>query len=201
VVHGDADRSSAGGPFPVVLLGGTLVHELPVDGREDALLTFPEPRVGLGRLRHRHHRLRIGLISREVAEVAGKSVGSKPKDPLQLRKPPRLWCGLAGEPLRDRCLGDAQRRRKLALGEATLRPGALERPREVSPLIGRRHLIVLSQVRSHLNRMPDQLIAGRFSQADNFIAVRRPLVTYTHPCDPGAARRDSQGAAAGENAS
>ena len=39
------------------LLGGTLVHELPVDGCEDSLLALPEPWVGLGRLNHRHHRL------------------------------------------------------------------------------------------------------------------------------------------------
>jgi hypothetical protein len=39
-----------------------------------------------------------------------------------------------------------------------------------------------------VNRMPDQPITGRFSQADNFIAVRRPSVTYTVPCEPGPAR-------------
>jgi hypothetical protein len=51
VVHGDDGRGSAGGrPFLVGLLGGTLVHEFPVDGREDSLLTVPEARVGLGRL-------------------------------------------------------------------------------------------------------------------------------------------------------
>jgi hypothetical protein len=202
VIHGDDGRGLAGSrPFPVGLLGGTLVHELPVDGSEDSLLTLPEPRVGLGRLRHRHHRLRVGLIPWEEAEVPGKSVGSKPEDSLQLGKPLGLGSRLAGEPLRDRCLGDAQRRRKLALGQAALGPGALECPREVFPLIGRRHVIVLSQAPSHVNRMPDQPITGRFSSADNFIAVRRPLVTYTCPCDPGVARRGSQGAAAGENPS
>ena len=199
MIHADDGRGSAGGrPFPVGLLGGTLVHELPVDGGEDSLLTFSEPRVGLSRLRHRHHGLRVGLIAWEVAEVAGKGVGGEPEDSLQLGEPPGLRSRLAGDPLRDRCLGDAQRRRKLTLGQAALGPGALECPREVFPLIGRRHVIVLSQAPSHVNRMPDQPITGRFSRLDHFAAVRRPLVTYTGPCDPGTARRGSQGAAAGE---
>ena len=145
MIHGDDGRGSAGGRrFPVALLGGTLVHELAVDGREDSLLALPEPRVGLGRLHHRHHRRRVRLVPREVAEVTAKDVGGEPKDSLQLGNPPRLRCGLAGEPLRYRCLGDAQRRRKLALGQAALEAGALECSREVLPLIGRRHVIVLS---------------------------------------------------------
>jgi len=165
VIHGDDGRGSAGGrPFPVGLLGGTLMHELPVDGGEDSLLTLPEPRVGLGRLRHRHHRRRVRLVTWEVAEVAGKGVGGEPEDSLQLGKPPRLRSRLASEPLRDRCLGNAQRRRELTLGQAALGPSALERLREVSPLIGRRHVIVLSQAPSHVNRMPDQQVTGRFSR-------------------------------------
>ena len=149
MITSDDGRGSAGGrPFPVALLGGTLVHELPVDGHEDSLLTFAEPRVGLGRLHHRHQRLRIRLVTRRVAEVAGKGVGGKPEDSLQLGDPPWPGCGLAGEPLRDRCLGDAQRGRKLALGQAALGAGALECPREVLPLIGCRHVIVLSQARA-----------------------------------------------------
>jgi hypothetical protein len=164
------------------------VHEDPVDGREDSLLTLAEPRVGLGRLDYRHRRLRARLVIRGVAEVAGKGVRSELEDSFQLSNSHRLRCRLAGEPLRDRCLGDAQRRRKLALGQAALGTGALECPRELLPLIGRRHVIVLSQAPSHVNRMPDQPITGRFSRADNFIAVRRPLVTYTVPCEPGSAR-------------
>jgi hypothetical protein len=200
VIHGEDRRGSAGGrPISVGLLGGTLVHEFPVDGSEDSLLALPKPGVGLGRLRHRHHRLRVGLVSWEVAEVAGEGVGGEPEESLQVGKPRGLRCGLAGEPLRDRCLGDAQRRRELALGQAALGSGALECSREVFPLIGRRHVFVLSQAPSHVNRMPDQPISGRFSRADNFMAVRRPLVTYTCPCDLGAARRGSQRAAAGEN--
>ena len=111
--------------------------------------------------------------------MPGKGVQGKPEGSLQFGNPPWLRRGLAGEPLRDRCLGNTQRRRELALGQAALRPGALECPREVFPLIGRRHVIVLSQAPSHVNRMPDQPITGRFSRADNFVAVRRPLVTYT----------------------
>jgi hypothetical protein len=42
-----------------------------------------------------------------------------------------------------------------------------------------------------VNRMPDQTITGRLSQTDNFVAVRRPLVTYTVPCEPGSARGSS----------
>jgi hypothetical protein len=192
-------RCSAGRRLvAVALLSGALVHELPIDGGKDSLLALAKSRVGLGRLRHRHHRLRGGLIPREVAEVTGKGVGGEPEDSLQLGKPRGFRSRLAGEPLRDRCLGNTQRRRELALGQAALRPGALECPREVFPLIGRRHVIVLSQAPSHVNRMPDQPITGRFSRDDNFVAVRRPLVTYTCPCDPGTARRGSQGAAAGE---
>jgi hypothetical protein len=197
---GDNGRGSAGGrPFPVALLGGALVHEFSVDGREDSLLALPEPRIGLGRLHHCHHRLLVRLVTREVPEVAGEDVGGEPEDSLQLGKPPGLRSRLAGEPLRDRCLRDAQRRRKLTLGQAALGTSALECPREVFPLIGRRHVIVLSQAPSHVNRMPDQPITGRFSRVDNFVAVKRPFVTYTWPCDPGVARRGSQGAAAGEN--
>jgi hypothetical protein len=149
VIPRDDRRGSAGGrPLPVVLLGGALVHELSVDGREDSLFALAKPWVGLGRLHDRHHRLRVRLIGRGVAEVAGKGVGDEPEDPLQLGNPPRLRCGLAGEPLRDRSLGDAQRGRKLALGQAALGAGALECSRKVFPLIGRRHVIVLSQARA-----------------------------------------------------
>lgn len=189
MTHGDDGRPSGGGrPFSVLLLEGTLVHKLPVDGREDSLLAFPEPRVSLGCLYHRHHRLRGRLVSREVAEIARKGVGGEPEDSLQLANPPGLRCGLAGEPLGDGGLGDAKRGRKLALGQAALGASALERPREVLPLIGRRHVIVLSQALGHVNRMPDPPISGRFSQADNFIAVRRPLVTYTIPREPASTR-------------
>jgi hypothetical protein len=176
-------RGSAGGrPFPLTLLGGTLVHEFPVDGREDSLLALTEPWVGLSRLHHCHRRLRVRLVAWDVAETAGKGVRGKPKDSLQLGNPPWLRCGLAGEPLRDRCLGDAQLGRKLALGQAALGPGALKCSREVLPLVGRRHVTVLSLAPSHVNRMPDQPITGRFSRVDNFIAVKRPLVTYTVRC-------------------
>jgi hypothetical protein len=149
VITSDDRRGSAGGrPFPVALLGGTLVHEFPVDGCEDSLLALPEPRVGLGRLHHRHHRLRVRLVTRRVAEATGKGVWGKPEDSLQLGNPPWLRCGLASEPLRDRCLGDAKRCGKLALRKAALGTGALECPREVFSLIGRRHVIVLSQARA-----------------------------------------------------
>jgi hypothetical protein len=149
MAYSDDGGGSAGGRwFPVRLLGGALVHEFPIDSREDSLLALPEPRVGLGRLYHRHHRLVVSLVTREVAEVTGKSVRGEPEDSLQLGNPPGLRCRLAGEPLRYRSLGDAQRRRKLALGQAALGTGALECPREVFPLIGRRHVIVLSQARA-----------------------------------------------------
>ena len=149
MIHGDDECGSAGGRlFPVGLLGGTLVDELPIEGGQDSLLTFPESRVGLGRLRHRHRRRRVGVVPWEVAEVAGKGVGGEPEDSLQLGKPPGLRSRLAGEPLRDGCLGDTQRRRKLALGQAAFGPSALECPREVFPLIGRRHVIVLSQAQA-----------------------------------------------------
>jgi hypothetical protein len=189
VTHGDDGHPSAGSrPFPVLLLEGTLVHKLPVDGREDSLLALPEPRVSLGRLYHRHHRLRGRLVSREVAEIARKGVRGEPEDSLQFGNPPGLRCGLAGDPLGDRCLGDAKRGRKLALRQAALGASALERPCKVVPLIGRRHLIVLSQALGHVNRMPDQPITGRFPRADKSIAVRRPLGTYTVPREPGSTR-------------
>jgi hypothetical protein len=191
MITSDDGRGSAGSrPFPVAL-GGTLVHELPVDGHEDSLLALAQPRVGLDRLHHRHRRLRVRLVTRGVAEMPGKGVRGQPEHSLQLGNPHRLRCRLASEPLRDRSLGDAQRRRKLALGQAALGTGALECPRELLPLIGRRHVIVLSQAPSHVNRMPDQPITGRFPRGDNFKAVRRPLVTYTVPCEPGSARGSS----------
>jgi hypothetical protein len=149
VATSDDRRGSAGGrPFPVALLEGTLVHEFPVDGREDSLLALTEPRVGLSRLHHCHHRPRVSLVARGVAETAGKGVRGKPEDSLQRGNPPWLRCGLTGEPLRYRCLRDAQRGRKLALRQAALGTGALECPREVFPLIGRRHVIVLSQAQA-----------------------------------------------------
>jgi hypothetical protein len=142
-----ANRGSAGGRLvAVALLSGALMHELPIDGGKDSLLALAKSRVGLGRLRHRHGRLVSKLTARGRMEMASKRVGREPQHPLQLGDPLRLWCGLLSEPLRDRRLGDAQRGSKLPLGQAALSTSAPERPREVLPLIGRRHVRVLSQL-------------------------------------------------------
>ena len=144
-----SERCSAGRPLvPVALLSGALVHEFPVDGSEDSLLALAESRVGLGCLRHRHDRPSVQLTNRGRAEVPSKGVRGEPEDTLQLSNPHRLRCRLAGEPLRNRGLGDAQGGGKLALGQATLGTGPLECPRELLTLIGRRHVRVLSQVES-----------------------------------------------------
>ena len=140
-------RCSAGRRLVCVMqLSGALVHQLPVDRSEDSLLALTKSGVGLGRLRHRHDRLSVQLTTRGRAEMAGKRVGREPQDPLQLGDPLGLGCGLAGQPLRDRRLGDAQRGSKLPLGQAALDTSAPERASEVLPLIGRRHVRVLSQI-------------------------------------------------------
>jgi hypothetical protein len=126
-------------------LSGVLVHELLIDSSEDSLLPLAKSRIGLGRLRHRHNRLSVQLTTRGIAEVPSKGVRSEPEDSLQLSNPHRLRCRLAGEPLRNRGLGDAQCGGKLALGQAALDTSAPECASEVLPLIGRRHVIVLSR--------------------------------------------------------
>jgi hypothetical protein len=142
-----ANRGSAGGRLvAVALLSGALVHELPIDGSEDSLLAFAKSRVSLGRLRHCHGRPSIERTTRGRMEMASKRIWREPQRPLQLGDTLRLWHGLPGEPLRDRRLGDAQRGSKLPLGQAALGTSAPECPREVLPLIGRRHVRVLSQV-------------------------------------------------------
>jgi hypothetical protein len=142
-----ANRGSAGGRLvAVALLSGALVHELPIDGSKDSLLAFAKSRVSLGRLRHRHSRLASKLPARDRIEMTSKRIGREPQHPLQLADPLRLRHGLAGEPLRDRRLGDAQRGSQLSLGQAALGTSAPKRPREVLPLIGRPHVRVLSQV-------------------------------------------------------
>jgi hypothetical protein len=130
----------------VAPLSGALVHELPVDGSEDSLLAYAESWIGLGRLRHRHDRLLLRLVSRGRTEMVGESVGCEPEHSLQLGDPLGLRCGLASQPLGHRRLGDAQRGSKLPLGQAAFGPGAPQRSREVLPLVGRRHVRVLSQV-------------------------------------------------------
>jgi hypothetical protein len=130
---------------PVALLSGALVHELLIDSSEDSLLPLAKSRIGLGRLRHRHNWLSVQLTTRGIAEVPSKGVRSEPEDSLQLSNPHRLRCRLAGEPLRNRGLGDAQCGGKLALGQAALDTSAPECASEVLPLIGRRHVIVLSR--------------------------------------------------------
>jgi hypothetical protein len=140
-------RCSAGRRLvSVAQLSGALVHKLPVHGSEDSLLALTEPWVGLGRLRHRHDRLSVQLVTRGKAKMASKRVRRKPQHPLQLGHPLRLGCRLTGQPLRDRRLGHAQRSGKLPLGQAAVGTSAPERPREVLPLIGRRHVRVLLQV-------------------------------------------------------
>jgi hypothetical protein len=140
-------RCSAGRRLLFVApLSGALVHELPVDGNQYSLLPLAKPRVGLGRLRHRHDRPSVQLITRGIAEMVSKRVRREPQHPLQPSDPLRLRYGLPGKPLRDRRLGDAQRGSKLPLGQSALSTSASERPREVLPLIGRCHVRVLSQV-------------------------------------------------------
>jgi hypothetical protein len=124
-------------------LSGALVHEFPVDGSEDSLLALTKSRIGLGRLRHRHDRPVLQLTTRGRAEMPGKRVRREPQGPLQLGDPFGLGCGLASEPLRDRCLGDVQRGGKLPLGQAAFGTSTPERAREVLPPIDRRHVCVL----------------------------------------------------------
>jgi len=140
-------RCSAGRRLlPAVPLNGALVDEFAVNGGEDSLLALAKPRIGLGCLRHRHDRLPVRLVTWNRAEMLCKGVGCQPEHPFQLGDPRRLRYGLAGQPLRHRRLGDAQRGSKLPLGQTNLGTGAPERPREVLPLVGRRHVRVLSQV-------------------------------------------------------
>jgi hypothetical protein len=184
-IRDDGCGSAGSCLFRVVLLRGALMHEFPVDGHEDSLLAFAESRVSLGGLGHRHDGLGVQLVARGIAEVLSKGGRGEAEYPLQLNNPFRLRCGLAGEPLRDRGLGDAKRGGKLPLGQAALATSTLERPCEVAPLIGRRHVLVLSRAGTTVNRMPDQAITGRFPRPDNFLVIRRPLVTYTGSCNPG----------------
>ena len=74
------DQQSAGRPLPAVL--GRLLHQLPIDGGEDSLFSFAEPRVGLGRLHDGHHGLSLGLVARDVPEVAGERVVGQSQHPL-----------------------------------------------------------------------------------------------------------------------
>src|SRR6266508_394438 len=182
LTSGDGRGSAGSRLFSIALLRGALTHEFPIDSREDSLLALAESRVSFSRLRHRHDRLRIRLVTRRIAEVPGKGVRREPQYPLQLGDPPRLRHGLACKPLGDRRLGDTQRSGKTSLGQAALGTGALE----------------LSAGQSYLNRMPDQPITGRFPAFDNFVAVRRPLVTYTHLCKSGKARSGSRRLPQGE---
>jgi hypothetical protein len=153
---------------PVGLLGGALVHELPVDGGQDSLFAFAEPRVGLGRLRDGHDGLRRGRGARGGLEMPTEGVGGQAEDPLKLGDPLGSWRGLAGEPLRHRRLGDPQCGGKLPLGQAALGTGALQRPAETRPLLSRCHVLVLSVVEAVPIRMPDQPIAGRLLPGNNF---------------------------------
>ena len=140
-------RGSAGGRLvSVALLGGALVHKLPIDGSEDSLLAVTKSRVGLGRLGHRHDRLSVQIVARGRSEMTSKRARREPEHVFQLGDSLRLGCGLPGEPLRHRRLGDAQRSGKLPLGQAALGTGTPQRSREALPLIGRRHVRVLSQV-------------------------------------------------------
>lgn len=134
--------------LPAGLLSGALVHKLPIDGSKDSLLALAKSRIGLGRLRHRHDPLLVPLVTRSGAEMTSKSIRGEPEHPFQLGDPLCLRCGLAGQPLRDRRLGDAHRGGKLPLGQAAFGTGSPKRPREVLPLIGRRHVRVLPQVKA-----------------------------------------------------
>jgi hypothetical protein len=162
-----------------------LPDKFAVHSNENLPFPFAQSRIGLGGLSHRHDRLGIQLVARGIAKVPGKGGRGEPEYPLQLSNPFRLRGGLAGEPLRDRGLGDAKRGGKLPLGQAALTPSALERPCEVAPLLGRRHALVLSWAGTTVNRMTDQAITGRFPRPDNFMVIRRPPVTYTGSCNPG----------------
>jgi hypothetical protein len=139
-------RSAARRLAAVAPLNGALVHQLPVDGSKDSLLALAKSRVGLGRLRHRHDRPSLQLTTRGRAEMARKRVRREPQHPLQLGDPLGLRCGLASQPLRNRGLGDAQRGSKLPLGQLTLGTRTSECSCEVRPLVGRRHVRILSQV-------------------------------------------------------
>jgi hypothetical protein len=103
------------------------MHELPIDSSKNSLFALAKSRIGLGRLRHRHDRLLVRLATRRETEMACEGVGCEPEHSLQLGDPLSLRCGLAGEPLRDRRLGDAQRGSKLPLGQAALGTSAPER--------------------------------------------------------------------------
>jgi hypothetical protein len=156
-----------------------LPNKLAVHSNEDLPFPFAQSRIGLGGLSYRHDRLAVQLVAHGIAEMLGKGGWGKPKYPLQLSNPFRLGCGLAGEPLRDRGLGDPKRGGKLPLGQTALAASALERPCEAAPLIGRRHALVLSRAGITVNRMPDQAITGRFPRPDNFLVIGRSLFTYT----------------------
>jgi hypothetical protein len=197
-IRDDGSGSAGRCLFCVVLLRSALMHEFAVDGREDSLLAFAESWVSLCGLGYRHDGFGVQRVARGVAEMLGKGGRGKPEYPLQLSNPFRLRGGLAGEPLRDRGLGDAKRGGKLSLGQAALATGALERPCEVAPLIGRRHPLVLSRAGTTVNRMPDQAITGRFPRADNFLVIRRPLVTYTGLCGLGQPEAAAVGPRQGE---
>src|SRR6266498_3823511 len=109
LTSGDGRGSAGSRLFSIAMLRGALTHEFPIDSREDSLLALAESRVSFSRLRHRHDRLRIRLVTRRIAEVPGKGVRREPQYPLQLGDPPRLRHGLACKPLGDRRLGDTQR--------------------------------------------------------------------------------------------
>jgi hypothetical protein len=78
--------------------------------------------------------------------MAGKGVRCEAEYSLQLGDPLRPRHGLTSKPLRDRRLRDAQCGSQSPLGQPALGSRAPERPSEVLPLIGRRHVRVLSQV-------------------------------------------------------
>jgi len=140
------DAGSAGRRMlAIALLRRPLMYELAVDGSKDALLPLAESWVGLSRLRDGHHRLRRARFGRGIAQVPSERIRGQAQHPLKVGDPSRPRRGLAGEPLRDRGLGDPQCGGKLALGEPALGAGALERPSEVHPLIRRRHVPVLSE--------------------------------------------------------
>jgi hypothetical protein len=185
--NGTGSCSTGRRAVAVPLLGRILMHQLPVDGGKDSLFALAEPGIGLGCLGDGHDGLPVHRVVRGVSEMPSQGVRRQAQDPLELGDSRRSGCGLAGEPLRYRRLGDSERGGEFPLGQAALRPGALERTSEARPLFSRCHVPVLSEAGAVAIRMPDRLITGRFSQDHNFLAVRELLFTYTTP-EPGFAR-------------
>ena len=157
-------ESRAGG----VAIGGDvelpLTDQLSVDGSEDTALPLPQTWVGLSRFSHAQNRRRLPTVVRDVAKELRERVGPHPERPLDRGDTLGPGRGLPQQPLRHRCLRDAERGGQVPLRHAALPAGALECLPEPPALLGGCHVTASgSVIRADVTSMPDRPTVDRLS--------------------------------------